>query len=353
MNFKFMNRILAALFILIPFLTQAQLGGQQVFTFLKLPTSARGAALGGNQISVRDNDLNLVADNPALLTPELHNNATATYINYISDINMGYIAYARDYEDIGTFSLGIQSIGYGDFTRADETGQTYGDFRAAEYALDVSYARELSDAFTFGATAKFIYSNFVDYNSFGAAIDLGAHYLSHNELFSAGLVINNLGYQLKPYVEGEREGMPTEVQLGASYKLPKAPIRFNLLLHNMQQWDITNDDAAEGVPTITQSGTQTAQGDVGSLLTFDKLAHHMNIGAEIIPSDKFHLRIGYNYYRRQTIGNTTGTGISGFSFGAGIRIKKIHINYGLASYHLAGTSHHMSLTANLSEFKRK
>lgn len=329
-----------------------QLGGKQVFTFLKLPTSARAAALGGNQIAVLDNDINLVADNPALLTPEVHNNATINYINYISDINMGYIAYARHYDGIGTFSAGLQSIGYGDFTRTDETGQEIGSFKAGEYAFDVTYSNMLTERVRYGGTFKTIYSSFAERNSFGLALDLGVQYTSRNELFSAGMVVNNIGAQLKPYVEGERAPVAAEVQLGMAYRLPKAPIRFNLLLHNMQQWDITNDNITEGAPTISPDGGFTASDGGGSFFTFDKLMHHVNIGAEILPSENFHLRIGYNHYRKQSLSETGQGGINGLSFGLGFKIKRFHLSYGLASYHVGAASHHLAVTTNLSEFKR-
>ena len=42
----------------------------------------------------------------------------------------------------------------------------------------------------------------------------------------------------------------------------------------------------------------------------------------------------------------------GFSWGFGIRISKFHLNYGRASYHLAGASNHFSITTDLSSFSR-
>lgn len=331
---------------------KAQFGGKHTYHFLKLPNSARAAALGGNQIAIKDNDINLVADNPALLSKEMSGQATLNYINYISDINMGYLGYAKHFEDIGTFSLGLQSIGYGDFTRTDEAGAEIGSFKAGEYALDVSYGNKLNDAISYGATVKFIYSGLANWNSFGTAVDLGVHYKSKRELFTAGLVINNLGYQLKPYVTGDRYNLPTEVQLGVAYRLPKAPIRFNVLLHNMQQWDITVDGAREDLPTLSPTGRYQGASADDSFFTLDKFLHHVNIGAEIIPSENFHLRLGYNYYRKQVLGNTVRSGLSGISFGLGFKIKRFHLNYGLASYHIGAPSHHLGISTNIQSFKR-
>lgn len=349
-----MKYILALSTLLISgILGMAQSGGQRTYTFLTSPTSARAAALGGDFISVKDDDLNLVADNPALLDSNLHNHLTLTYINYISDINFGYGSYARHYEGIGTFSLGVQYINYGTFTEADETGRILGEFSAGEIAMDVSYGRSLDSVFSVGGTFKVIYSGLGTYQSYGVAIDGGVHYRSKKKLFQAGLVINNFGVQLKPYVTGNREPLPFEIQLGGSYLLPRAPIRFTLLASNLQQWDLDSDEALEDTPSLQPSGALNVSAKSDNLFTFDKLMRHFVMAAEVLPSENFHLRIGFNYLRRVELRPQDGGGLPGFSFGAGFRIKKIHVNYGLASYHLAGTSHHLSLTANLNEFKSR
>ena len=208
--------LLSALFIVFLSSGFAQVGGQKTYTFLNLPTSARAAALGGDFISVRDGDVNLVTDNPALLDSTLDKHGALTYINYISDVNFGYVNYVKHYSGIGTFSGGLQYINYGKFTRADAAGNKQGTFRAGEYAMDVSMSRPIDSLFTVGGTFKLIYSSLADYNSFGFAFDFGAHYISRKKLFSAGLVINSLGSQITPYVDGSYESLPFEIQLGAS-----------------------------------------------------------------------------------------------------------------------------------------
>lgn len=43
-------------------------------------------------------------------------------------------------------------------------------------------------------------------------------------------------------------------------------------------------------------------------------------------------------------------GIIGFSVDMGVKIAKLSINYGIASFHLAATAHYFSLATNLSQF---
>jgi len=109
--------------IYLPLVTLSQIGGDNTFEFLNLPNSARIAALGGNNISLYDKDLNMAYYNPALLRESMHNNLALNYTNYISDINYGYASYAYHFENIGTFAAGVYYMNYGDFIRANEQGE--------------------------------------------------------------------------------------------------------------------------------------------------------------------------------------------------------------------------------------
>ena len=61
---------------------QAQLGGRYAYSFLEQPISARLAALGGNQASIDDNDLNIAYVNPSFINPEMENMLTMNYVSF-------------------------------------------------------------------------------------------------------------------------------------------------------------------------------------------------------------------------------------------------------------------------------
>ncbi len=351
---RFLLHGVLILFIFSVRTTHAQSGGNGVYKFLDLPTSARSAALGGKLISVRDADLFLVADNPAVLDSVMDNTAALTYSNYIADINFGYGTYAKHFSGVGTFSAGMQYINYGTFERADEFGVRNGEFSAGEYALDISYAKKLSRHFTGGVSAKMIYSAFDSWNSFGTAFDLGLHYQSEAEFFTAGMVMNNIGYQIKPYVNDNRESLPFEMSMAASYKLEKAPLRFTFHAGNLQRPNLLYDTPQEGSPFILPNGATAADVDDRGTFSFENLMRHTTIATEILPSDNFHIRFGFNYLRRAELAATEArSGLAGFSLGTGFRVSKFMFNYSLASYHLAGTTHFLSFAANFNEFKRR
>ncbi|UTW66268.1 type IX secretion system protein PorQ [bacterium SCSIO 12643] len=346
------KNILLLLFGFQFFTLVGQVNSTQTYKFLNLPTSARSAAMGGSFISSGTHDLNLVADNPSVLDSTMDKLATITYINYISDINMGYVAYSKHYDGIGTFSGGLQFMGYGDFIRADETGTQNGTFKAGDYAFDVSYGRHLDSLFSVGASMKLIYSNYDYLNSFGVAFDLGATYVSKNKLFTAGAVMNNMGFEIVPYFKGQRQKLPFNMQLAGSIKLAKAPLRFTLLVNNLQKWNLVGNQAVEGLPTIGPSGGSIAT-DGGSSFTVDNLFRHFIFGAEIVPSENFFIQIAYNHLRKSELSVPLKTTLNAFSFGLGMRIKRLKFSYAVASYTSAGTSHHLTLSTDLKTFRRK
>lgn len=91
----FRNIFLCLSLVLITASVYSQTGGNNTYEFLNLPISARITALGGNNISTKDNDLNLALINPALLTDTMNNNIALNYTGYFSDIKYGYVTYAK------------------------------------------------------------------------------------------------------------------------------------------------------------------------------------------------------------------------------------------------------------------
>lgn len=343
-----MRKLLLFITVILFYQTaEGQIGGDNTYEFLNLSSSARIAAMGGKLVPVKDNDLNLVFCNPALLNPEMDQQLTFSGVSYFADIKYGYAAYSRSFEKYGSFAAGMHYVNYGDFTETDNTGLELGSFKAAEYSLNLSWSRPLTDSnFTVGATLKTIYSSLETYQSLGMAVDVGTNYYFDKALVDVSLVVKNAGRQITYYRPGNNEPLPFEIQLGASKKLEKAPLRLSLVLQHLEKFDLTYKDPSK------ENETDPITGEVKEeKITFgDKVLRHVVIGGEILLSKNFHIRAGYNFQRRNELGVDTKMSTVGLSWGLGFRISKFHLSYGRATYHLAGASNHFSLSANLGEF---
>ncbi|OFY99893.1 MAG: hypothetical protein A3K10_05930 [Bacteroidetes bacterium RIFCSPLOWO2_12_FULL_31_6] len=349
-----MRKLIFIFLVLNVVIGYAQIGGTNTYEFLNVPVSARVGGLGGSVIAVYDNDPTLSFSNPSLLNSEMSGMLTLSYLNYFTDINQGYVSYVNDFKKVGTFSAGIRYIDYGQFLETDEGGNELGtNFTAAEYAFVIGWGKSIDSSFSVGANLKPIYSNMYLYNSFGLAFDFSGTYHNHAKGFTAAVVIKNMGTQFKTYVEGgEKEPLPFEVQAGISKKFKHVPFRLSIDFNHLENWNLSyNDSLAATNNNNKLTDEEKAERNKTSLLT--ETFRHLVFGGEFVPSKSFMLRVGFNVKRRSELALDNKPGLVGFSWGVGFRIKKFHISYGSARYHLAGSSNHFTLTTNLSEYYRK
>lgn len=329
--------------LLLPFLCIAQ-KGENTYEFLNLPNSARVGALGGANISISDADINIAYNNPALLLDTLDSHFATNYINYFGDINFGYFALAKHFDNVGTFGIGIQNINYGEFTYIDETGYTDGmTFGAKEYAISLQYGRPLTQTLSVGGSFKQIYSALEKYTSYGVVLDAGLHYDLKKAGFSGALVMRNLGSQITTYTDNNFEKMPFEIMAGFSQKLLHAPFRFSVTARNLQEFDLTYENGVNNTNINYNSNYTDPEFK-------DKAVRHLIVGVEFVPTKNFYIAGGYNFMRRHELRVEEKPSNVGFSWGFGVKIYKFHVSYGSARYHLSSTSNHFSITTNLSAF---
>lgn len=347
MNNKLAYVLLSVILIIVNNSSSAQIGGNNTYEFLNLTSSARIASMGGDFLTIYDNDITLVESNPSLINSAMHNNLGIAYVDFFSDVNYGFATYARSFKNIGNFAASMKYINYGKFDYATVNGERNGQFNAGETALNIGWGRQLDTLFSIGANLKFIYSSLESYNSFGMAVDVAGSYISRDRSFAVSLIAKNIGRQITAYQGGNIEPLPFELQIGLSKKLKHLPFLYSILFNNLEKWDLRYDDPAQ---TQTDPITGEVIEDSGIEEFVDNFMRHIVIGGEITIAKIISIRGGYNYRRRQEMKVTTKPGTVGFSWGVGIRISKFHFSYARSAYHLVGSPNYITLTTNLSDF---
>ncbi|MEO0311331.1 MAG: hypothetical protein RIQ89_988 [Bacteroidota bacterium] len=328
---------------------QSQIGGSSVYSFLNTPMSARSASLGGTFISIKDHDLNLALQNPALLNEKMNHMVALSGVSFTGGVRGGDATYARHINKIGTLMAGIQYINYGQFLETDITGQINGTFKAADYCLQLSAARPLNKYFSLGASLKTIYSDYYLSNSIGLAMDAAIHFHDTVSQWSGTILARHAGAQIKAYTAGNKEPLPIEVVAAISKKFSKAPLRMSLTWRHLENFNITYID-----PTLnTQINPETGEPETEKITLLDKAVAHVIVSTEILLSKNFHLRAAYNFQRRSEFVIEDRKGTVGISFGFGLKINRFLLNYGRSIYALAGGTNHFSVAFNLNEFGLK
>jgi hypothetical protein len=326
----------------------AQVGGASVFPVLNQSPSARVTAMGGTFISLLDDDASLALQNPSLINSLMNNHLSINYVDYLSDIKAGYAGYVHTVKQINTtFNAGIQFLNYGDFNATDELGNSLGTFNGSEYAITIGAGREYAERFHYGINATFLTSQLESYKATGAAVTFAGAYHDSAQGFTATVAFKNVGTQFKSYLSNEKEPLPFDLQAGISKRVPHTPFLFSLVLHDLYRWNIRYDDPNQQTNTtiLLDSTQQTKNKNYFA----DKLFLHTIIGTEIYFGKNFRISIAYNHQRRQELAFENRKGLSGFSFGAGIKINRFRFDYGRSIYNVADGVNHLSLSANLDE----
>lgn len=326
----------------------AQLGGTGTYRFLQVSANARIVALGGNAISTPDPDLNLVSQNPSLLSAKNHNQLGFNTINYFADIQAGEFNYGRHLDSQNlSLAAGVQYLNYGSFTRTAPDGQVLGNFSAGEYNYHVSASRQYG-SIRYGATLKFIYSNLETYSSYGMATDLAACWISNDRLITATAVVSNLGTQFKTYTTGNREPLPLNVQLGFSKKFEHNPFRIGIIAYNLQ-----NPGALiYQIPSRQYISLETGEPMEDDLNFLDKAMSHLIFNTEMILGKTLNLRFAYNPMRQREMSLSNVRGFNGFSWGFGIRINRFQLAYGNGGYMPGQNTNAFSIITCIDDFRK-
>lgn len=333
------NKLFIFVVLLLNSLSVFSQGGVGVYRFLDLPVSSRLAALGSDNISIRDNDLNFAFLNPALLTSETNGMIGLNYSKYLSDIKFGSAVFGHNFGEKNYAAIGIQYVDLGTFDGRDNVDVHTGIFTAKDMALNIIYARPLNKYFSVGGTFKPIFSAYERYSSFGMALDGGISYADSAGLYSAGLVFRNLGVQLKSYRTDEdgqhREPLPLDIQLGGSLKFAHAPFRVSATLNNLNRWN------------LAYQSTNLTEKKVSAI---DVAFRHLIVGFEFVPSKNFYLAAAYNHRRHQEMSIQGFRSMSGFSFGGGIKLYKFHVGFGTTQIQQGVSTYQFSVTTSLNQF---
>ena len=318
-----------------------QSGGEEVYQFLNVSTSARQVALGGEVLTLLD-DVNQPIWNPSVISDEIDNKLSANYTSYLAGINIGSLSYAKTISRrFGTLHGSIKYIDYGSLIGADEQGNETGNFNASDVAVSLGYAINIPETnFFIGTNLKVINSNISNFSSTGISTDIAILYNTPYKPFTITLVARNIGTQIKTF-NGQTEKLPFKVALGGSYKLEHVPLKWYATLDNLQQWNISAANPSDQTTDLEGNVTEEKVGFIGNAF------RHFIIGGELFPESAINLRLGYNFRRAAELKLQNARTFSGFSFGFGVKMNKLKFNYAYSKFHSAANASTFSLLIDL------
>jgi hypothetical protein len=334
------------LLILIAVQLQAQtLGGNAVFSFLKLPNTPQLTALGSINVSQISNDVGLAFNNPALLRREMHTQLNTVFNSLYGGISSYNVSFGYHRKKINTnFLWGLNYLNYGNIQQTDASGNVMGRFRATDWVMQFSASRSYLEKWNYGVTFKFINSNYGQYRSNGIAMDVGVLYHDTAKLFSVSLLAKNMGTQLKKYDGTDPDDLPFDLQIGLTKRLENSLFGFSFSAHHLHQFDIRYNDAGFNADNDLQN-------DSIKKFTVDKLFRHFVFASTIYLGDKVEVAAGYNYLRRKELNmGKAGNGLNGFSLGVSLVLSKLQVRYARSHYQNNTAYNQIGINMTLNQY---
>lgn len=309
------------------------------YNYLNIPSSAHIYGLGGVNISTVDDDINSIDQNPALLGPEFEMQLGINYMRYIAGSNFAGARFGTAAGEHGAWAVGIQYYGYGEMDQTDVAGNVTGAFSPKDINFSATYSHDITDRLRGGATLKFLYNSYGDYSAAALATDLGLNYYDPETDLSLSVVVANLGGQVKRF-DQHYDRLPVDVRLGWTKSFASLPVRFSVTAWNLTKWRLPYYE--------TGDGSDSDKMELKDSFT-SNLFRHLVFAADFIPSEKFHIGIGYNYKTRTDMSTYSRSFLSGFSIGAGLKVKSFGIGVALSQPHTGATTFMFNLSTSLSE----
>jgi hypothetical protein len=316
--------------------------GTSAYNWLNVSSSSRIYGLGGVNISLVDDDITTIDQNPALLGGEMSGQLAINYMRYIGGTNLAGLRYGHSVGERGAWAATMQYFGYGSITETLADGSKVGTFSPKDVAFGATYSHDITDRLRGGIDMKLLYSSYADYSAFAVATDLGINYFDPEHDTSLSLVLANLGGQVKRFDESY-DRLPFDVRLGWSQVFGSFPIRFSVTAWNLTKWKLPYMDNGDG----TEASEAVLKESFSS-----NLFRHLVFGADLISSSNFYLGVGYSYKTRTDMSTYSRSMLSGWSLAGGIRGRSFGLGLAFAQPHTGATTFMVNLTLNMNELIR-
>ena len=176
-----------------------QRAGISTAQFLKIGVGGRAAAMGESFVAISD-DASALYWNPAGLAQFNKNQLLISHNIWVADINHEFIGVVYHLDNDNSFGASLTAVTMDDMPVTTEfapfgTGEYFG---YSDIAISLSYARKMTEQFSFGGTVKYIEETLDKLKMRGVMIDLGTYYRTGLGSTRFAVTVTNFGAELAP-----------------------------------------------------------------------------------------------------------------------------------------------------------
>lgn len=166
--------------------------------FLKIPVSARAAAMGGAYVAVCQ-DATSPYWNPAGITRVKNQAAHFSHTKWFDTFDVNAAAFVYNKSGFGAVAASVMMLGVDEMeivTESEPNG-TGRYFDAQDFAAALTYARDLTDRFRVGLTARYIQQRIWNESASGLAFDVGTQYQLPFRNLTIAMTMSNFGADMR------------------------------------------------------------------------------------------------------------------------------------------------------------
>lgn len=165
--------------------------------FLKIGVGAKYTAMGEASVAMVE-DAYAMYWNPAALATLSKSSMEFTNISWVSGVDLNYFSFAKP-TDFGAIGASVTALSSGDIeiTTIEEPNGTGNFYSVASYAIGLGYAKQMTDFFSFGLSAKYVSERISEETASGIAFDFGTLLRPGFRQLRLGINISNLGPEMK------------------------------------------------------------------------------------------------------------------------------------------------------------
>ncbi|MCH8305263.1 MAG: PorV/PorQ family protein [Candidatus Marinimicrobia bacterium] len=182
---------------------------------LLIPVGSAGSALNGSNQAM-STGIDAIFWNPAGVDRSNYQSEVMfSSMNYIAGLDLTYIAVAVKFQGLGSLAFSLKNLDFGDIilTTEENTDGTGETFSPTYITGGLTFSRVMTDRIAFGVTAKVISESILRESAKGVALDVGVQYSSGPGGYRLGVVLKNLGPNMKfdgPDLEEKHQPSNTE-----------------------------------------------------------------------------------------------------------------------------------------------
>jgi len=198
MNNKLHYAIITILLTTIGLIAQDKVG-TNAGQFLQIPVGGKAVAMGGAFTALSD-DPSAIYWNPGAISRTAKNRLYVSQTNWLVGGKHQYISAEIRLTGQDIVGVSMNYLDYGEreeITTVEEPDGTGEYWEASDLAFTLGYARNLTDRFSIGGSAKYIQQNLVHERATAFAVDLGLLFITQFNGLQIGASMRNFGTELQ------------------------------------------------------------------------------------------------------------------------------------------------------------